>query len=205
MSSRVQARGLLRWQASSIALSASFGMSAFVMPSADETARQADLLAERAERVREARRGEIDDARARARCGPGTACLLKSHDGREAERVREAVVEALLARERMRERVARAEALLERDGAHHRGLHHPAARLEIVAGLDGAREVLRAELDARRARCRRPSGDRRSSRYASRQCVSASKPVAAVMRGGHRDGELGIEDRRLRQEVRARR
>ena len=56
-------------------------------------------------------------------------------------------MQALLARERVRERVARAEALLERDRAHHRRLHHAAARGEVVAVLDRAREVPRAELE----------------------------------------------------------
>ena len=147
MSSRVHGRGLERWQASSIALSASFGMSDFVTPSAREPVREADLLAERAERVREARRGQIDDA-THALDAIRDGDVVELDDRREAERVREPVVEVLLARERMGERVADAEPLLERDRAHHRRLHHRAARDEIGAGLDGAREVLRA-----RARC----------------------------------------------------
>ena len=67
---------------------------------------------------------------------------------------------------------------------------------------DRAREVRGDELDALERDRRRPSGDPSSCRYASRQCVSASKPVAAVTCGGMLSGELGIEDRDVRDQVR---
>ena len=141
-------RGLLRWQASSMALSASFGMSASVTPSAPQAVRAARGALRSARRAspQRLRRGVEDGAHA---VEPVVGHRLVELDDRgQAQRVGEAVVQALLARQRVRERVARAEALLERDGAHHRGLHHAAARLEVVAVLDGAREVLRAELEA---------------------------------------------------------
>src|SRR5205823_512977 len=73
--------------------------------------------------------------------------IVELDDGGKAERVREAVMEPLFARERMRERVAGAEPFLERDGAHHGGFHHSAAGFQVVSVLDGADEVLRAKLE----------------------------------------------------------
>ena len=154
--------GLLRWQASSMALSASLGMSASVTPSARRPSG-------RPTRLRSARTASPQSSRRRIEDGADPVeplvrrGLVELDDRREAERVGEPVVHALLARERMRERVARAEALLERDRAHHRGLHHAAARREIVAVLDRAREAASRRARARRARWRRPSGDRRAS------------------------------------------
>ena len=66
---------------------------------------------------------------------------------REAQRVGETVMHSFFARERMRERVTRAESFLKRDGAHHRGFHHPAARFEIFSVFHRGRQMLRAELE----------------------------------------------------------
>ena len=106
---------------------------------------------------------------------------------------------AVLARERVRERVARAEALLERDRAHHGGLQHAAARLEVVAVLHGRARGARRRAGCPRARSRRPSGGRHSRAVrldAVRERVEAGRRRHVR---GHRSASARIEDRHVRR------
>ena len=101
--------------------------------------RQANRLSERTNcaRALERQRALVVAADAELSSDLGDAVgdrhAVEVEHGRKTDCVGEPVVHPELSRQRMRERVAGAEALLKRDSAHHGGLEHVSARLQIVA------------------------------------------------------------------------
>ncbi len=95
--------------------------------------------------------------------------------------------------ERVREAVTGAEAFLECDRAHHRGLEHRAARGEVMAVVDGVLEVRRDEPDAF-------VGDGVGHGVVAEGAVGLDAVGERVHAGGgggsrgHRLGHLGIQD-----------
>src|SRR6185369_8622035 len=80
-------------------------------------ARQAELLAELGDDVSRTSRAAVSSEDPRDATEPLlSGALVELHDGGEAQRVREPVMQTALARERMRERMARAEPFLKSDG-----------------------------------------------------------------------------------------
>ena len=184
-----------------MALSASLAMSDSVTPFGAEAGGQAEARPQRAQGLA-ARAGLRVEHEADALELFVHDLLVEVDHGGQAERVGQAVVQPLLARQRVGERVARAQSLLERDGAHHRGLHHAAARRQVVAVGDGADQVLGAQLEA-------PQRDGVGHGVIAQRAVRLEavgervEPRGRRDAGGHRARELGIEQRRAGEQVRA--
>jgi hypothetical protein len=142
----VTGRGLQRWHASSMALSASLGMSASVTPSAREPSGSPTRLRSVSVARRRSSCRRIEGVRTRSSLR--RSALVEVDDRGQAQRVREPVVQPLLARQRMRERVARAEPFWNATAPIIAAFIMAPRASEVVAVLDRPGRVLRAELEA---------------------------------------------------------
>ena len=98
--------------------------------------------------------------------------VVPRQHGVDHQRVGQAVVQVADGAERVRAGMHRAEVLLERDRAHHRGHHHVGARLQVASARAPPWRARARRCACPRARCRRTAGGRPAT-GSSRRCASA--------------------------------